>query len=170
MAGRKRAGAGPVLSLEIAVEAGDWGPKKSLTRLAGRALETAAGQAGVPPVLPGAELSLLFTDDAHIRDLNRRFRGFDKPTNVLSFPAGMSENGRFGPLLGDIVIAFETVAREAAAQDLTMEAHLSHLLVHGFLHLLGFDHIEEAEAAAMEGLETAILAGLGIADPYAGPP
>jgi probable rRNA maturation factor len=85
----------------------------------------------------------------------------------LSFPAPGQEKGGFGPLLGDIVLARETIDKEAELAGLTPAAHLTHLIVHGFLHLLGYDHLHDADAAIMEGLETAVLAGLGIADPYA---
>jgi probable rRNA maturation factor len=113
------------------------------------------------------ELSIVFTYDDHIRELNRLFRGTDKPTNVLSFPAVADDGGMGLPsLLGDIVLAQETVAAEAADQGLTFDHHLTHLIVHGFLHLLGHDHETEAEALVMERLETAILGGMGIADPY----
>ena len=114
-----------------------------------------------------AEVSLVFTDDASIRLLNRQYRGKDKPTNVLSFPTPQLVRGRFGPLLGDIVLARETVAAESEADGLTFADHLTHLIVHGFLHLVGYDHEAAGEAAEMEGLETSILHGLGIADPYA---
>ncbi|MEK7264589.1 MAG: rRNA maturation RNase YbeY [Pseudomonadota bacterium] len=117
--------------------------------------------AGVEPrLLSGA--ALLLADDAALQDLNRRFRGFDKPTNVLSFPAGGASVG----FLGDIAIAFETCAREAEAQGIAFRDHAAHLIVHGLLHLAGFDHEEEREAERMESLETAILAQLGIQDPY----
>jgi probable rRNA maturation factor len=119
-------------------------------------------------------VSLVFTDDASVRVLNRDYRGKDKPTNVLSFPAPQLVPGRFGPLIGDIVVARETVAAESAADGLTFADHLTHLIVHGFLHLVGYDHETDDEAAVMEGLETSILQQLGIADPYAerpdGPP
>jgi len=120
-----------------------------------------------PPLAADCELSLVFTDDAHVRRLNRDFRKKDSPTNVLSFPAPAGADGRLGPILGDVVLARETVVREADAEGLTMEAHLAHLILHGFLHILGYDHADEAEATAMERLETAVLGGLGIADPYA---
>jgi probable rRNA maturation factor len=130
-----------------------------------------AAVAAIEPRLAAAcELSLVFTDDAHVRRLNRDFREKDSPTNVLSFPAPAGADGRLGSILGDVVLARETVFREAEAEGLTMEAHLAHLILHGFLHILGYDHADEAEATAMERLETAILGGLGIADPYAGPP
>lgn len=114
-----------------------------------------------------AELSIQLTDDAEIRTLNRDYRGKDKPTNVLSFPAG--DEGAAGRvrLLGDIVLAQETIEREATAQAKTLADHLSHLTIHGVLHLLGHDHETETQATAMEALETEILRGLGIADPYA---
>jgi probable rRNA maturation factor len=120
--------------------------------------------------LTGRVLSLLFTDDATIADLNRDWRGKPKPTNVLSFPAPDTSEAADGiPMpLGDIVFGFETVAKEAAEAGLTLADHINHLLVHGLLHLLGYDHEEDREATAMEQLETAILARLGIADPYAG--
>jgi probable rRNA maturation factor len=108
-------------------------------------------------------VTLLLTDDATIRDLNRRFRQQDKPTNVLSFPAPTNPE-RF---LGDIALAYGVCAREAAEQGKPLAHHLQHLVAHGVLHLLGYDHISDAEASEMEGLERAVLAGLGIPDPYA---
>jgi probable rRNA maturation factor len=117
-----------------------------------------------------AELSLVLGDDALVRSLNREWRGQDKSTNVLSFPALDAENPPPGAphLLGDVVFAFETVAAEAEAQGKPIAHHLRHLVVHGVLHLLGFDHLVEAEAERMESLETAVLARLGVPDPYHG--
>lgn len=120
------------------------------------------------------EVSLLFTDDAHIHELNRDFRGRDKPTNVLSFPdtpfdADSLEDAADWQeplLLGDIAIAKETLIREADAQGKTFEDHFCHLLAHGILHLMGYDHINEADAVKMETLETEILAIMGIDNPY----
>jgi len=117
------------------------------------------------------EVSLVFTDDAEQRALNRDYRHKDSPTNVLSFP-NMSEDEGAGVagrplLLGDVVLARETVLREAAAQSKSVADHTTHLLVHGLLHLLGYDHQESGEAEEMEALETEILASLGLADPYA---
>lgn len=151
---------------DIRVAAGDWPPEEELQALVDRAV-AAALDVGLPPMTPEAEVSLLFTDDATIRQLNAQYRGQDKPTNVLSFPAAPLVPGRFGPPLGDIVLARETILAEAAGQRLAPDDHVTHLIVHGFLHLLGYDHETEAEAVAMERLETAILAKLDIADPYA---
>ena len=106
------------------------------------------------------ELAVVLADDAFVRDLNRDYRGKDKATNVLSFPS--DEKG----CLGDIVLAFETVEREAAEQGKTFRHHACHLLVHGVLHLLGHDHEEEKEAVLMEQKEVKILKKLGIANPY----
>ncbi|MGH6794315.1 MAG: rRNA maturation RNase YbeY, partial [Methylocella sp.] len=111
-----------------------------------------------------AEISVLFCNDSFIRGLNRKWRGIDQPANVLSFPAG--GDAASAPLLGDIVIAFETASREASAAGWPLRDHVAHLLVHGFLHLIGHDHIGAAEAGAMEALERAILGRLGIAGPF----
>lgn len=108
----------------------------------------------------GQEVSIVLADDAKVRELNSRYRGQDKPTNVLSFAQG--EAG----LLGDVVLAFETTKREAAEQRKTLGDHAGHLVVHGVLHLLGYDHESAKEARAMEAREREILAALGIADPY----
>ncbi len=109
--------------------------------------------------MPLGELSIALTNDAQMKTLNKQYRDKDKPTNVLSFPAD-------GPLLGDIVLSYETIAREAQAKGAAFESHLSHLLVHGFLHLQGYDHQTETGAAEMETLEITALAALGIDNPY----
>jgi probable rRNA maturation factor len=147
--------------IEIAVECGRWdaGADADAVR--------AAIAAAMPPDAAGAEVSVVLTDDEAIRLLNRDWRQRDAPTNVLSFPAPPGRRGA-PRLLGDIVIAYETTAREAAAEGKPPRHHLSHLAVHGFLHLLGYDHESEAEAEAMESRERDILATLGIPDPYAG--
>ena len=118
-----------------------------------------------------AELAVMLTDDAGIRTLNSNWRGIDKPTNVLSFPA-LQPTGPVGPddaprMLGDIAIAYQTTRKEADDEKKPFEHHLSHLAVHGYLHLIGYDHENDADADIMEGLETEILAQLGIPDPYA---
>ncbi len=108
------------------------------------------------------DVVVLLTDDAAVHDLNTRFRDRDQPTNVLSFPAAESA----APHLGDLVLAFGVCAAEAGAQGKALADHLTHLTVHGVLHLLGRDHVDEAEAEAMEAEERTLLASLGVADPY----
>lgn len=148
--------------IDILVEAEGWNRLENLEAVVRRAVE-AALEGGKHRA---GSVSILLTDDAAIRRLNAEFRGFDKPTNVLSFPA-VSLPGDPEPSLGDIALACETCAREAETEGKTLANHLSHLIVHGALHLLGHDHEVVAEAEAMEALEIRILAGLGIADPYA---
>ena len=128
-----------------------------------RVREAIAAAAALAPA--AGEVSVLLTDDATIRVLNRTWRGLDKPTNVLSFPAAAAKPGAQA-LLGDIAIAYETLAREADEKHIQFSDHLCHLAVHGFLHLLGYDHETDSQADAMEGLERTALARLGIADPY----
>jgi len=115
-------------------------------------------------------VDVTLADDAEQRHLNRTYRGKDVPTNVLAFPQGTPDSPRSDQpvLLGDVVLAFETVHREAAEQNKPLANHLRHLVVHGVLHLLGFDHENAADAAAMEAHEIKILAGLGVPDPYRG--
>ena len=108
-------------------------------------------------------LTILLTDDATVADLNLRFRDKAGPTNVLSFPAAENPEGH----LGDLALAFGVCAREAGEQGKPLEHHLQHLVVHGVLHLVGYDHMTDADAEEMEGLERVILAGLGVPDPYA---
>ncbi len=114
------------------------------------------------------EISIVLDEDAHVAELNARYRGRQGPTNVLSFPGEDAAAARPGQaaMIGDIVIARQTLLREAAAQEKTPRQHFMHLLVHGILHLLGYDHQNEAEAGEMEGLEIRILAELDIPDPY----
>ena len=135
-----------------------------------RAARAALEAAGDP--VPGAEISVALADDAVLRDLNARYRGQDRPTDVLSFSDGAVTGPGTDPatppvLLGDVVISYERASTDALAAGLPLAERLSHLVVHGVLHLLGHDHGAEAEAAIMEGLETSALAGLGIADPHA---
>ena len=159
------------MELEIAIEA-DWPSPLDWEALADRAL---AALKQVAPELanPRLSASLLFSDDAEVHALNREWRGKDKPTNVLSFPMLEREDllalASDGPpeLLGDIALALETCAREAAGKGVPLEHHAAHLVVHGLLHLAGHDHVHsDEEAAAMEALEIKALALMGIADPY----
>ena len=149
------------VSVEIAVEAAGWNNIPA----AEAAVRTAIGAALAGAAAGAYEVGVVLTDDERIRALNRIWRGKDGATNVLSFPApaGPREGPRF---LGDVVFALETIRREADGEQKTFEDHLTHLAVHGVLHLLGFDHERDEEADAMEDRERTILAGLGIADPY----
>ena len=151
------------VEIDISVESPGWDTVQDLEPLVRRAVDAAVSEAGLGE---DAEVSFLFCDDEAIRAMNRTWRAKDKPTNVLSFPAVGPHPG--GPrLLGDIAVAWETVAREAAAEGKTVPAHVAHLVVHGVLHLLDHDHEEAAAAEAMEAMERRILTRLGIADPYA---
>ena len=143
--------------IDVQLQSPLWAAEPAAERTVRAAIAAAAALAPAE-----GELSVLLTDDAGVRDLNRTWRGYDKPTNVLSFPAAKAG----GALLGDIAIAYETLAREAAAEHKPFLDHLAHLAVHGFLHLLGYDHQTDSQAEAMEGLERAALARLAIADPY----
>lgn len=150
-----------MLSVDTSLECDSWlGPIPDPAAFAHDVLDRAGRDAG------DAEVSVLFADDAFVRGLNARWRGQDKPTNVLSFPAAAPALP--GPRsLGDIVLAYETVAREAGEAGKPFDHHAAHLLVHGFLHLLGLDHETDADAAVMEAREVRILETLDIPDPYA---
>jgi probable rRNA maturation factor len=150
-------------AVEIMIESPLWKAQRSAKALLRRAIS----QAGT--MVPAAEgaLAIVLTDDAAIRALNRDWRRKDAATNVLSFPTrGLCVTPGIPRLLGDIVIAYETTEREARAEHKPFSHHLVHLAVHGFLHLVGYDHQEDDEADAMEKLETLILAQLAIPDPY----
>jgi probable rRNA maturation factor len=129
------------------------------------ALETWISAALKSQHLDEAEVSVYIVDEAESQELNSQYRGKDKPTNVLSFPADIPEEVGI-PLLGDLVVCAPVVEREAEEQGKTLEAHWAHMLVHGSLHLLGFDHIDDNEAETMEALETEIITGLGFPAPY----
>ena len=154
------------VGVETVVEAGDWPEEAEIAAANVTAVKATVSRVR-PALAEGAEVAIVLTDDAHVLDLNRRFRGKDAPTNVLSFPAGLPAGGRFGPLLGDIVLARETVVREAAERGVGVAECVTHLVIHGFLHLLGYDHETDKEAVVMEGLETFIMGDLGLSDPYA---
>ena len=171
--GRNRnSGPMPPLALpisEVLIVADCWQAEPDAEAVVHRAIAAAAES--VDADVGDAELAVMLTDDAGIRTLNSNWRGLDKPTNVLSFPA-LQPTGPAGPddaprMLGDIAIAYQTTRREAYDEQKPFDHHLSHLAIHGFLHLIGYDHEKDGEAEAMEALERQILAQLGIPDPYA---
>ena len=154
---------------EVLVTAACWQGEPDAETVIQRAIAAAAD--AVDADVGAAEIAVMLTDDAGIQTLNRNWRGIDKPTNVLSFPA-LQPKAAPRPddaprMLGDIAIAYETMRREADEEEKPFHHHLSHLAVHGFLHLIGFDHENDQEAEQMETLEQEILAQLGIPDPYA---
>jgi probable rRNA maturation factor len=153
---------------DILVVADCWNAEPEAEAVILRAIEAAAAM--VDAETGDAELAVMLTDDAGIRTLNNNWRHIDKPTNVLSFPAIQPPSGvepdDAPRMLGDIAIAYETTRREADDEQKPFANHLSHLAIHGFLHLVGYDHEKDGEAEAMESLEREILAHLGIPDPY----
>jgi probable rRNA maturation factor len=152
---------------EVLVVADCWQTEPEAEAVIHRAINVAAEIADAD--VGEAELAVMLTDDAGIRTLNNNWRGIDKPTNVLSFPALQPTAGAPADaprMLGDIAIAYETTRKEADDEEKPFDHHLSHLAVHGFLHLIGYDHEKDDDAEAMEGLEREILAQLGIPDPY----
>ena len=153
--------------VDFNIEAGDWAKAlPDAVTIAERAINAACSEMEEFPA--GAEVSVLLTDDAHQRVLNQQWRGKDKPTNVLSFPGDAAQDEMPGMpvLLGDIAVAFETLRAEAVDQEKSLADHFCHLIDHGMLHLLGFDHETQADADEMEPLEIEVLDGLGIASPY----
>lgn len=153
------------LEVDINLAAGDWDSFDGLETLTRACVAASLAESGAA-LIEGCEVSVTFCDDAEIQALNAQWRGKDKPTNVLSFPTPGALSAR--PLLGDIVIAYETVSREAQEQEKTLRSHTAHMVIHGFLHLIGYDHETAAEAEEMEGLERRIASRLGLRDPYAG--
>ncbi|MCR9257887.1 MAG: rRNA maturation RNase YbeY [Alphaproteobacteria bacterium] len=158
-----------VVLTEVVVEGGGWA--EALPDL--EAISAAAADALTaenPPDLKAGTIVLLFTDDEAVRRLNHDFRDQDKPTNVLSFPADPGDlaylpEGEVLPL-GDIALAFETCRGEAARDGKSLKDHVTHLVVHGMLHIFGYDHLDDGSASEMEGLEIRVLARLGVDDPY----
>jgi probable rRNA maturation factor len=150
------------LSIDVVHEAGDWPHLDALIVAINAAAQVLAAELRID----GGSACVALSSDAEIAKLNAAYRDKNAPTNVLSFPAPASANE--SGFHGDIGLAFETVAREAGEQGVSLVDHLQHLVVHGLLHLEGYDHQTEAEAEAMEAIEVRILAKLGVADPYAG--
>jgi len=148
--------------VEIEIDSPLWESQPQAEETVRAAIAAAAARA------PGdGAVSVLLADDATVQALNRDWRGIDKPTNVLSFPSAAPKGAGVPRLLGDIAVAFETLAGEADAEKKPFLHHLAHLTVHGYLHLLGYDHQTDSEAEAMEALEREILADMRIPDPYA---
>jgi probable rRNA maturation factor len=164
----RSSGASP-LEIEIVRHSELWDSIEVSGDTLSRAALAAFAASSAAPDAP-REVTLVLTDDDEMRELNRTWRGKDSSTNVLSFPVGEpvgEAHGEPSPL-GDIVLAGEAVIEEAKVKGIPAADHAAHLVVHGMLHLLGFDHERDADAERMESLETKVLAGLGIADPYAG--
>jgi len=164
----RRASSAPRATIDIDVQDTQWLARLRTARALCRRAALAALADARGRSKAAVTIAVALADDAAVRTLNRTFRGKDKPTNVLSFPADARATSPGAPrFLGDIVLARQTVEFEARAQGKSLAEHLAHLVVHGTLHLLGHDHEIDAEAARMEALEVRILAGLGISDPYA---
>jgi len=172
---RKTSRTEPV-KLEVIVRSAFWKKRRTAQSVVKKAILAAAKAASTAP----AELAIVLSNDSTIRALNRDWRGKNAPTNVLSFPAapdlsvrkagprrGSGKSRDPSPYIGDIVIAYQTTAREAVAEGKRFDHHLAHLAVHGFLHLLGYDHENDRDAEKMESLERRILGRLAIPDPYA---
>jgi len=166
------------LTLDIAIDSdGEWDSSSGWDDLARAAAAAAIAESAFPQLSTSkraVELSIRLTSDAEVHALNAEWRGKDKPTNVLSFPMAeaddLAEAAAPGPelMLGDIILARGVCAAEAAEKAIPIESHAAHLMVHGTLHLLGYDHMDEDSAADMEAREVRALARMGIADPYAG--
>ena len=153
------------LKIEVMVDSARWKEPRKVRSIVRRAVARAAA---TTRSTQGAELAIVLTDDSAMRVLNRDWRGVDKATNVLSFPAKKCRGPK--PHLGDIVLAFETIAREAKSEHKPFAHHVAHLAVHGFLHLVGYDHERDADALEMEQTERDILRQLKIPDPYGDDP
>jgi probable rRNA maturation factor len=150
------------LSIDILVEDDRWSDAMNLDDITRRAVDAVMARAD-PDCAPNAEVSFLFCDDTRIRALNAAWRAKDSSTNVLSFPAPEAAEWS---ALGDVALAYDTVAREAADEAKTVEQHTTHLIVHGVLHLIGYDHENDVDATEMELLESEILVSLGLPDPW----
>jgi len=152
----KRA-ARPAVAIDLVIKSGRWRTK----RTSGAAIRRAVARAATVTSTINGELAVVLTNDSAVRALNRQWRGINAPTNVLSFPSAHT-----GGYLGDVVLAYETIAREARAEHKPFAHHLAHLAIHGFLHLIGYDHQHDRDAIRMERAERKILRQLAIPDPY----
>ncbi|WP_375631071.1 MULTISPECIES: rRNA maturation RNase YbeY [unclassified Bartonella] len=155
-----------MIIIDIMIKSAGWNDEKMLYNITEKALMATMHHVSLENVV--SEISLLFTDDEHMAQINAQWRNKNKSTNVLSFPAfPLKAGNQPGPMLGDIIIARETVVFEAENEGKTFQDHLTHMIVHGILHLLGYDHETDDEAYKMEKLEREILQKLSIKDPYA---
>lgn len=151
------------LEIDVRIDDAGWGSVGAdCAAVIREAITTAAQRTDVSQGV----VDVLLTSDAEMQRLNAQWRGIDKPTDVLSFPVGDAPQGQADPFLGDIALGLETCVQDARAMEREIARHVSHLAVHGFLHLLGYDHEESADAEAMEGLEVKILGDLGYPNPY----
>jgi probable rRNA maturation factor len=159
-----------MVEVVISIQCSRWKPvEKNVTSWINNAVQSTVIKANFQKKLKGAALSVLLTNNKKMKGLNKNYRGKDKPTNVLSFPMEMPSKNTIKKepwMLGDIVLAYETIAREAREQEKTLQGHVQHLTVHGLLHLLGHDHENNEEAEVMEALEIKILKTLGVDNPY----
>lgn len=155
-------------TVDVVIESEEWAATPELEARVSAAAQAALHASGVT-TSPVGEIAVLLTDDEGVSILNERWRGKATPTNVLSWPAVAPKLLALSPMIGDIALAYETCAREAREEHKRFADHVTHLVVHGTLHLLGYDHETDVEAEAMEALERRVLAGLGVADPYAPP-
>lgn len=156
---------GESVTILLVVEAGDWPDEDKLETMIRRSCRACAEELEIE-LMPDAEISAVFVNDDRMKTLNNDWRNQDKPTNVLSFPSSDRKGSSWGPMLGDIVFAFETISRESREIGIPLENHLCHLIVHGILHLFGYDHISDEDAVEMETTETHILEHMSIPDPY----
>lgn len=154
------------VALETVRDSELWDVLPEAESIVAGAVGAAFAEAGLK-ARPDAELAVTLADDARVRALNAEWRAKDSPTNVLTFPAVELDETADAAMLGDVILAFETVAREAREEGKSLADHVSHLVVHGVLHLFGHDHLNDADADAMERLERRALARIGVADPYA---
>lgn len=155
------------IDILLARECDDWPDEHALLELTSTIVNAASKHLALSGETP-VELSVVFADDTMVQELNAQWRGKDRPTNVLSFPSKALRPGDvMPPVLGDIILAFQTVEHEALDEKKQFEDHVGHLVLHGLLHLLGYDHENAEDAELMENIETHILATLAIPDPYA---
>ena len=152
--------------IDIVQQAGNWPDKRAIAALTEKAISVTIDVASLK-LRQNSELSVVLSNDDEVQALNKSWRKIDKPTNVLSFPVENILVGEVpGMLLGDIVLSFETITREAENQGVSFDNHFLHLVIHGFLHIFGYDHTDDKEAVEMETLEISCLSRLGIANPY----